>query len=142
MAEPLLMLDTNTASYIIKGKPGCVRSHLAKAPMSSICISVITEAELRHGVARKKGATQLAKAVEEFFLRVNILPWNSDVAKTYAHLRTHCESRGKPLGTMDMLIAAQAVEASATLVTNDKAFNHVSQYLALADWTKPLRGKK
>jgi len=49
----LYMLDTNTASYIIKGEPVVVRKHLLKVPMETVCISSITQAELLRGVARK-----------------------------------------------------------------------------------------
>lgn len=64
------LLDTNTASYIIKGnKPG-VRERLVKVPMSEVAISAVTEAELRFGVARRPDAARLKIAVEEFLLRV------------------------------------------------------------------------
>ncbi len=129
------MLDTNTASYIIKGEPAPIREHLLQVPMANVCISAITEAELLRGVARKPGAKRLAAAVKEFLLRVEILPWDSDAAEAYAQLRTACEGEGKSLGSMDMLIAAHSVAVRATLITNDKAFYNVERYLVLADWT-------
>ena len=133
----LYMLDTNTVSYIIKGEPVVVREHLRKVPMASICISSITQAELLRGVARKPQAKRLPIAVKEFLIRVDIMPWDSEAAETYARLRTSCESEGTPLGTMDMLIAAHSVAAGAVLVTNDQAFYKVKHHLSLEDWTKP-----
>jgi len=132
------MLDTNTASYIIKGEPVAVRDHLQNVPMASVCISAITEAELLHDVARKPAAKHLPLIVKEFLLRVEILPWDSDAANAYAQLRTACENEGKPLGAMDMLIAAHSVAAGAVLITNDKAFYNVKHRLALQDWTNPV----
>ncbi len=132
------MLDTNTASYIIKGKPITVREHLQSVPMASVSISAITEAVLLHGVARKPEAKHLPLIVKEFLLRVEVLPWDSDAANAYAQLRTACEKEGKPLGTMDMLIAAHSVAAGAVLITNDKAFYNLKFRLALQDWTIPL----
>jgi tRNA(fMet)-specific endonuclease VapC len=131
----LYMLDTNTASYIIKGEPVVVREHLRKVPMASICISSITQAELLRGVARKPEAKQLPIAVKEFLIRVDIMPWDSDAAEAYARLRTSCESE-TPLGTMDMLIAAHSVAVGAVLVTNDQAFYKVKHHLSLEDWTR------
>ncbi len=131
----LYMLDTNMASYIIKGEPIAVREHLRKVPMSRVCISSITQAELLRGAARKPDARRLPIAVKEFLLRVEILPWDSDAAEIYAHLRTACESEGLSLGTMDMLIAAHSVAAGAVLVTNDRAFYRVKHHLSLEDWT-------
>lgn len=131
----LYMLDTNTASYIIKGKPAAVRRRLVEVPMESICISSITQAELLLGVAKKPEAKSLSKVVKEFLVRVEILPWDSDAAKAYARLRASCESEGTPLGTMDMLIAAHSVAAGAVLVTNDKVFSIVKHHLSIEDWT-------
>ena len=130
------MLDTNTASYIIKGTNDSVKAHLEYVPMASICISSITQAELLRGVAKKPEAKHLPVIVNEFLLRVEILPWDSHAAKAYAELRTACEKDGKSLGAMDMLIAAHSVSSGAILVTNDKAFYNVGHYLSLEDWTK------
>ena len=138
MEKQRYMLDTNTASYIIKGTPVAVRYHLQNVPMAHVCISTITEAELLRGVAKKPEAKRLPLVVKEFLIRVEILPWDSDAANAYAQLRTACENEGKPLGTMDMLIAAHSVAAGTVLVTNDKAFYNVKHRLALQDWTEPI----
>ena len=132
------MLDTNTASYIIKGEPAVIRERLLDVPMANVCVSAITEAELLRGVARKPEAKRLPIAVKEFLLRVEILPWDSDAADAYAQLRTACENEGKPLGAMDMLIAAHSVAVGAILITNDEAFYNVEHHLLLEDWTKPI----
>ena len=129
MKNQLYMLDTNTVSYIIKGEPVVVRDHLRNVPMATVCISAITEAELLRGVAGKPEAKRLPLAVKEFLLRVDILPWDSDAANAYAQLRTACENEGKPLGTMDMLIAAHSVAVDAVLITNDQAFYNVKHHL-------------
>jgi len=130
------MLDTNTASYIIKGTNDTVKAHLENVPMASICVSSITQAELLRGVAKKPEAKHLPVIVNEFLLRVEILPWDSHAAKACAELRTACEKKGKSLGAMDMLIAAHSVSSGAILVTNDKAFYNLGHYLSLEDWTK------
>ncbi len=139
MDDKCYMLDTNTASYIIKGEPAVIRERLRNVPMTNVCISTITEAELLRGVAKKPEAKRLPVAVKEFLLRVEILPWDSDAADAYAQLRTACESEGKPLGNMDMLIAAHSVSVGAVLVTNDKAFYNVKHHLMLEDWSNPLK---
>ncbi|MEJ2680759.1 MAG: type II toxin-antitoxin system VapC family toxin [Gammaproteobacteria bacterium] len=132
------MLDTNTASYIIKGDPAAIREYLLHVPMANVCISTITEAELLRGVARKPAAKHLPIAVKEFLLRVEILPWDSLAAKTYAELRTACENEGKSLGNMDMLIAAHSKAEGTVLITNDKAFYNIEHLLMLEDWTQPF----
>jgi tRNA(fMet)-specific endonuclease VapC len=130
------LLDTNIASYAIKGNVPHVRERLVRMPMPEVGISVITEAELRFGLAKKPGAARLGVAVEEFLLRVEILSWDSDAAKSYARLRSDMERAGEPMGNLDMMIAAHALAAQTVLVTHDRVFHRVKQ-LKIEDWTKP-----
>jgi tRNA(fMet)-specific endonuclease VapC len=129
------LLDTNTASYAIKGNVARVREQLLKIAMADVGISVITEAELRFGVARLPSAIRLKDLVEEFLLRVEVLPWNSAAANRYAEIRAALERSGKPMGNMDMLIAAHALSVEAVLVTHDRVFRRVKG-LKIEDWSK------
>ncbi len=128
------LLDTNIASYIIKGNVPAVRRRLLRIPMAQVSISTVTEGELRYGVARRPGTTQLQKIVEEFLLRVTILPWDSEAAQQYGHLRASLESAGQPMGDLDMMIGAHALALGAVLVTNDQAFTRIKK-LKAEDWT-------
>ncbi len=130
------LVDTNTVSYIIKRNVPRVRERLLKVPMAEVGISVVTEAELRFGVARRPDATNLKTAVEQFLLRVEVLPWDSDCAQHYARIRAELERQGVPMGNLDMMIAAQALAAGAVLVSSDQVFQRVKG-LKLQDWTKP-----
>jgi tRNA(fMet)-specific endonuclease VapC len=129
------LLDTNTASYIIKGNFPRVRERLVKVPMAEVGISVVTEAELRFGVARRPEATTLKKVVEEFLLRVESLPWDSEAAGEYARLRALLEKDGLPMGNLDLMIAAQAVASEVTLVTHNRLFRRIPN-LKRVDWTQ------
>jgi tRNA(fMet)-specific endonuclease VapC len=129
------LLDTNTASYVIKGNFPRVRARLLKVPMAEVGISVITEAELRFGVERRPEATTLKRVVEEFLLRVEVLPWKSEAARHYARIRASLEREGESMGNLDLMIAAQAVAAEVVLVTHDQVFRRVKG-LKIDDWTK------
>lgn len=129
------LLDTNTASFIIKGNFPRVRERLLRVPMAEVGISVITEAELRFGMARRPEAATLKKVVEEFLLRVEVMPWESAAAKEYAEIRAVLERRGEPMGNLDLMIAAQALAAGAVLVTSERVFSRVKG-LKVEDWTK------
>ena len=122
-------------SYIIKGEFPGIRERLETLPMSSIAISVVTEAELLYGLARKGHPTGLTRVIKAFLIRVQILPWDSTTATVYGDLRAACTSAGVTLGALDMMIAAQAVADKATLVTHDKAFSLVpGGVLTVEDW--------
>ncbi len=129
------LLDTNTVSYVLKGNIPEVRRHLARVPMADVTVSVVTEAELRFGLARRPHAKLLAIAVEEFLVRVTILPWDSPAAKAYAQLRADVERAGTPLGSLDMMIAAHALAVNAVLVTHDRALQRIKR-LKTEDWAK------
>ena len=120
------MLDTNAVSDFIKGQ-GNVRSKGMSLPTSALCISSITEAELYFGLAKKPDAISLHQLVHEFLSRVEVLPWDTECAIQYGTLRADLERLGKPLGNLDMLIAAHAVSNGLVLVTKDKAFGQVSE---------------
>jgi tRNA(fMet)-specific endonuclease VapC len=130
------LLDTNIASYIIKGNSPAVRRRLVRLPMAEIAISAVTEGELNYGVARKPEAVRLREVVDEFLLRVTILPWDSDAACEYGELRAALENKGQSMGNLDLMIGAHALAAGLILVTNDRAFRRIAK-LKIQDWTKP-----
>jgi tRNA(fMet)-specific endonuclease VapC len=108
---------------------------LLNVPMAQLAISAVTEAELLFGAARKPEAIRLSVAVDEFLLRVQALPWDSKATRHYADVRATLERHGKPMGNLDMMIAAHALAVEAILVTNDRAFLRLGN-LKLEDWTK------
>lgn len=127
------MLDTNTVSNFLKQHPK-VTKRITSQPMDRLCLSVVSEGELLYGLARKPEAKNLHRVVQEFLKRIDVLAWNSDVAKHYGSLRAELEARGNQLGPLDMQIAAHAFSIGATLVTNDQAFKKVKK-LKVEDWT-------
>lgn len=127
------MLDTNTVSHLIKAHPAVARRIVA-TPMASLCISSITEGELRFGLAKRPAAKQLHRLVGEFLRRVDVLAWDSAAAECYGAVRAKMQSQGKILSALDLLIAAQALTVGAVLVTCDQAFSQVAD-LRIEDWT-------
>ena len=133
MIRPRYMLDTNTVSHLVKQHPNVVQ-HVVGVPMFSLCVSAITAGELLYGLARRPDAGRLQAAVSEFMRRVDVLPWDFSAAERYGIVRATLDRAGKPLGSLDVLIAAHALAVGAVLVTNDRAFNQVAQ-LRIEDWT-------
>jgi tRNA(fMet)-specific endonuclease VapC len=132
------LLDTNIASCIIKGNSPAVDRRLVKVAMAQLAISAVTEGELRFGAARLPHATRLHSVIEDFFLRVAVLPWDSDAAQQYGQLRATLERKGQPMGNLDIMIGAHALALGAVLVTNDHAFTRIEK-LKIVDWTKEPR---
>jgi len=129
----LYLLDTNIASYVIKGSVPAVRRHIERVPMAQLSISAVTEGELLYGVARRPEATRLQAIVNEFLLRVSVQPWDSSAARHYGELRAALERQGRPIGNLDMMIGAHALALRAVLVTNDQAFSRI-RGLKIENW--------
>jgi tRNA(fMet)-specific endonuclease VapC len=130
------LLDTNIASYAIKGNIPAVRRRMVQVPMAQLAISAVTEGELRYGAARRPDAARLRAIVDEFLLRMTILPWDSEAAQHYGQIRAALEREGQPMGNLDTMIGAHALALGVVLVTNDQAFNRIRE-LNVEDWTKP-----
>jgi tRNA(fMet)-specific endonuclease VapC len=132
----LHMLDTDTASYIIKGRSPQVEAKLANLTPSMVCISVITQAELMYGLKRLPADHRLHPAVRQFLKIVRILSWDSEAADYYAHIRHQLISSGKTIGEMDMMIAAHSLSAGAVLVTNNsRHYQRITLPLVLDNWS-------
>ncbi len=141
MSESTYLLDTNMFSYIAKGSSRAARDEwlrLSKDREVSVCISVITEAEVRYGMAKHALSRERADAIEGLLANLQILPWGSEEAAAYARTRTQLEAKGVTVSAMDMLIAAQAVAAGAVLVTRDKIFEDVPDLHTTANWATDL----
>ena len=131
------MLDTNTVSHLLKKHPAVARRVVA-APITSLCISAITQGEMLFGLAKRPDATALHAAVREFLRRVDVLPWDAATAEVYGPARAATQREGRVLAPMDLLIGAHALSVDAVLVTNDRAFAQLPG-LAVEDWTEESR---
>lgn len=132
------MLDTDMASYVIKRHSPAVTARLEELPLSSVCISVITRAELQYGLRRLASARRLHLVVRHFLRLVRALDWDGDAADRYAEIRHQLVSSGRPIGELDMMIAAHAIAADAVLVTNNvKHFARIRAPLVMENWTGP-----
>lgn len=129
------MLDTDTASYLIKGKSPTIESRLATLMPSAVCISVMTRAELQYGLQRLPADHRLHLAVRQFLKIVRVLPWDAEAADWYAGIRHQLVGTGQPIGELDMMIAAHSLSAGALLVTNNsRHYERINAPLMLENW--------
>jgi tRNA(fMet)-specific endonuclease VapC len=127
----LYMLDTNTASYMMRNT---VRpQQVYGKDTSQFCISSITKGELLFGLA-KKPSQKLEMLVSSFLDRVTVIAFDSRAAQIYGKFRAQLLSEGWTLEPLDLLIAAHSIAMDAILVTNDRAFSPVSHHLKLENW--------
>jgi tRNA(fMet)-specific endonuclease VapC len=123
----LYMLDTDIASYLIKGKSPTLENRFASIDPSMTCISVMTRG--------LPAGHRLHLAVRQFFRIVRALPWDVEAADWYASIRRQLVSTGQPIGELDMMIAAHSLSAGAVLVTNNhRHYGRIEAPLILENW--------
>jgi tRNA(fMet)-specific endonuclease VapC len=134
----VILLDTNAIIALLKGKPPSVRMHFEQALNAGeeVFVSAIALYELRYGAARSAWPGDNDKRVDEFLSGpVDVLSFDGDDAAEAGRLRAALESKGRPIGPYDFLIAAQALRRNASIVTaNKREFERV-EGLTVLDWS-------
>ena len=127
------MLDTDTCSTILREHSPTVLERLDAVAREQVTLSAVVCAELRYGAARVK-SKNLAATIEAWLALFSIAAWDDEAAQAYARIRAAVEEKGKPIGNLDLLIAAHALARGATLVTNNT--RHFAQVpgLRIVNW--------
>ena len=132
----MYLLDTNICIYIIKKKPVDVLKTLKTKAKKKIYVSSITIAELEYGVAKSHFPEKNTIALIEFLSIFHILPFDDADAVECGMIKRDLEKKGKIIGPMDLLLAAQARAKQFILVTNNtKEFERV-EGLKKENWVK------
>jgi tRNA(fMet)-specific endonuclease VapC len=130
----LYMLDTDICSYVLRSRPASIKERFDEAGSDALSVSTVVLAELLYGAARHPAGVAIRREIVDFVSRLAVLPWDEAAAEHYGDIRAELEKRGKPLGAMDLMIAAHARSRGATLVSNDvRHFERVEGLLA-ANW--------
>jgi tRNA(fMet)-specific endonuclease VapC len=111
------MLDTDTIIYLRDGH--IPRSRFERLAPGSVVMSIVTYGELQFGVnkGKRKHAAQILKMIAA---GVPPVPMGIEAAEAYGTVRAELERRGQRIGGNDLWIAAHALSAKLTLVTNNE----------------------
>jgi tRNA(fMet)-specific endonuclease VapC len=132
----IYMLDTNICIFAMKQKPEKVLQRFKQELNSGICISSITLAELEYGMKRSSDPARNEQALLRFLAPLTVLPFGSAAASVYGEIRADLQSKGTPIGPLDMLIAGHAKAEELVLVTNNvREFERVPG-LEIENWAE------
>ena len=126
-------LDTNICSYILRRHPASMIERFSMLVPSQLWLSAIVAAELRFGAA-KLASPRFSSAVEAWLSGFDVRPWPLEATHHYATIRSTLERAGKPIGGMDMLIAAHALAEDSAIITNNAREFHRVPGLAVEEW--------
>ena len=128
----MFMLDTDMCSYVLKSKSAKLAKRF-EAETGKIAISEIVLAELRFGAEKHQHRThEIHEAINDLVLRLDVVPWAASSA--YGDLRARLDRSCTPIGSLDTLIAAHALQHKSVLVTNNvKHFKRVPE-LRIDNW--------
>ena len=130
------LLDTNICIFLIRNAGGRIREHIRSHRVGEVCVSAITESELRFGADKSSDPDTNHAVLDRFFLTLPVPAFDSACAREYGKIRAFLEKRGTPIGSLDTLIAAHALCVGLTVVTNNtREFKRVPGLL-VEDWTK------
>ena len=128
------LLDTNFCVYAINNRHPKLTNKLLTILPDEIAISSITVGELEYGAAKSKWGDRTRQTMYAFLSNFAILPFDNTDAICFGNLRAALAYAGTPIGTYDVMIAAQGLTKRLTVVThNTEEFSRVPG-LKLEDW--------
>jgi predicted nucleic acid-binding protein len=135
------LLDTNVISESAKPRPDAgVMSWLETVNEDEVFLSVITLAELRHGVERMPASARRT-ALDEWVTDAlparfanRLLPIDPATADQWGRTIARGQAAGRPLSAMDGFIAATAEQHRLTLVTRNVSDFEVTGVRLLNPW--------
>ena len=126
------LLDTDSVSYALR-QEGRVADQIRAHRPSELALSAVTLAELRFG-ANRRGSRRLHRLIDAFVGDVAVMPFDDEAADRFGKVAAALVSKGTPIGALDTMIAAHALQLGLTLVTHNlKHFRRV-RGLKVADW--------
>jgi toxin FitB len=137
------LLDTNVVSEWVKPQPApAVVQWLAAVDEDRVFLSVVTLAELRHGIDRLPPG-QRRRRLDQWLTHdlrsrfdARIVFVDDVVADQWGTIVARRESLGRPIGAMDALIAATAETHGLTLVTRNIADFESAVSATLNPWLR------
>jgi len=127
------LLDTNICIHIMKHTQNVLRK-FSEVHEGSAGISSITLAELEFGICNSTSYEKNRAKLISFLPLIEVLSFDDIAAVEYGIIRTDLQKRGIPIGSLDMLIAAQAKARNLIIVTNNvREFERITD-LQVEDW--------
>jgi tRNA(fMet)-specific endonuclease VapC len=129
------LLDTNAATALMKGHPA-VLAHVRVVGRRQLRRCAIVEGELWFGVAKSARVAEKTDRLLRLLAWLPSLLFSGEATRRFGEIRAHLARQGTPIGPYDLQIAAIALAAELTLVTNNTSELERVPSLRCEDWTQ------
>jgi predicted nucleic acid-binding protein len=124
----MFVLETNVLSALMLPEPSPeVTRWIAGRPRRVLFTTAVCQAEILAGIAvlpegrRRQGLARAARAMFEEDFHGRVLPFEIAAAAAYADIFASRRQAGRPIGTLDLMIASVARAKGAAMVTRNLA---------------------
>jgi len=124
----MLVLDTNMLSAMMSAEPvRKVADWLLGQPSEDLFTAAVCQAEILSGIAilpngrRRADLEEAARAMFADDFHGRVLPFDTEAAASYAEVFAARRKAGRPVGTVDLMLAAIARVRRASVVTRNVA---------------------
>lgn len=128
MEKIKIMLDTSAYSAYLRGN-GEVRQALREA--DEVYLNPVVLGELYAGFARGNREKKNREILREFLSspRVQVAVVDEETAERYAAILAYLWSKGTPMPTSNLWIAATAMQYGLKVITTDSRFRDIPQII-------------
>ena len=131
--ELTYLLDTTVLITLLRNRGAALRPRL-NAAAGQLAVSMVSVAELEHGVARSAAPEHDGERVESLLSLVTVLPFDRAAAHHAGRISAQLWRAGTQIGPYDVLIAGHARSRGLVVVTaNLREFARVPG-LECEDW--------
>ncbi len=130
----MFLLDTNICVPLINGSDRTLASKLLERSPADVVLCSVVVAELHFGVRNSDRVAENLDRLTRFCAEMESLPFEDDAALHYGVIRAQLQREGRPIGANDLMIAATALNAKATLVTRNTSEFHRVPGLRVEEW--------
>jgi tRNA(fMet)-specific endonuclease VapC len=134
--EPRFLLDTNICVYIRRERPPGVLARFQRLKPGEAVLSVITYGELVYGVEKSQFREQARTRLAELAGLMPVMELPLQAGQCYGAIRAALEAKGETIGNNDLWIAAHAMAAGLTLVTNNEREFRRVEGLKTQNWAR------
>lgn len=131
----MVCLDTDILVSLLKGDPKAVASiKRLEASGQQLKTSAISAYELTKGAAISSRSKENLRLVGDMLSSIKVLSLNQRSSEVAAGIYRDLMNMGKMMGELDILIAGICAHSNESLVSNDRHFQELGEYIDLMRW--------